>query len=166
MKPLLEIRSIPISIQYKVTPAQVERKVVNAEVEISRDKKGLSIKSRPIKLNIDSFEAKNSISKTPMRSVEESAGRGKEAALSATASFAREGNMMVNIQLDPNAIPQIASERFNEPLQYDFNIKYIPDQPISMDWLSGGLQIEYEMDKLNFDWKTKKQEVKFTPANI
>ena len=33
MKPLIEIRSVPISIEYKVTPAQVERKNISAEVE-------------------------------------------------------------------------------------------------------------------------------------
>jgi len=166
MKPLLEIRTIPISIQYKSTPAQIERKYVKAEVEISRDKKGLSIKSRPIKLNIDTFEARNSISQTTMRSLEESAGLGKQAALSATAVYSQEGNMMVNIHLDQQIMPQLAAERFNAPLQSDFNIKFIPDQPINMDWMPGELQIEYEMDKLNFDWKTNQYDFNFTPANI
>ena len=166
MKPLLEIQSVPISISYKVTPVQVERKNVSAEVEISRDKRGLSIKSRPIKLNIDSFEARNSISKTSMRSIEESASQGRQAALSATATFAREGNMMVNIQLDQNTIPNIAAERFNAPLHYDFNIKFIPDQPINMDWLKGELNFEYEMDKLNFDWATGQNQFQFTPGNV
>jgi len=166
MKPLLEIQTIPISIQYKVTPAQVERRNANAEVEISRNKKGLQIKSRPIKLSIDSFEARNSISKSAMRSMDESAGMGKQAALNATATFAREGNMMVNIHLDQAVMPQLAAERFNAPLQYDFNIKYLPDQPINMDWIPSELQIEYEMDKLNFDWKTNQNDYQFTPGNI
>jgi len=166
MKPLLEIRSIPISIQYKVNPAQIERRNAKAEVEISRDKKGLSIKSRPIKLNIDSFEAKNSVAKTPARSIEDASNRGKEAALIATATYAKEGNMMVNIHLDQDIIPQLAAERFNAPLQYDFNIKYVPDQPINMEWMPGELKIEYEMDKLNFDWKTNKNDFQFTPGNI
>ena len=166
MKPLLEIQTIPISIQYKVTPAQVERRNANAEVEISRNKKGLQIKSRPIKLSIDSFEARNSISKSAMRSMDESAGMGKQAALNATATFAREGNMMVNIQLDQAVMPQLAAERFNASLQYDFNIKYLPDQPINMDWIPSELQIEYEMDKLNFDWKTNQNDYQFTPGNI
>ena len=166
MKPLIEIRTIPISIQYKTTPAQIERKNANAEVEISRDKKGLSIKSRPIKLNIDTFEARNSIVPTTRKSIEESASLGKQGALSATATFAREGNMLVNIQLDQNMIPKLATERFNAQLSYDFNIKYVPDQPINMDWMPGEIQIEYEMDKLNFDWKTNQSEFVFTPANI
>ncbi|MCL1809366.1 MAG: DUF6470 family protein [Clostridiales bacterium] len=166
MKPLIEIRTIPISIQYKVTPAQVERKSSQAEVEITRDKKGLSIKSRPIKLNIDTFEARNSIIPTTKTSVEESANLGKQGALVATATYAQEGNMMVNIHLDQDTMPQLAANRFNAPLSYDFNIKFIPEQPMNMDWIPGEFQIEYEMDKLNFDWKTTQSEFQFTPADI
>ena len=165
MKPLIEIRTIPISIEYRVTPAQIERKNIKAELEISRDKKGLSIKSRPIKLNIDSFEARNSVSPTPMRSIDDNASFGKQTALNATATIAHEGTMMLNIHLRENVIPQLATERFSPP-QADFNIKYIPDQPINMDWLPGELNIEYEMDKLNFDWQAHRDNFQFTPASI
>jgi len=166
MKPLLEIQTIPISIQYKTTPAQIEKKYAKAEVEISRDKKGLSIKSRPIKLNIDAFEARNSVNQSAKRGIEETAQRGKQAAVSATATYAQEGSMMVSIHLDQQIMPQLAAERFNAPLQYDFNIQFIPDQPLNMDWLPGELRIEYEMDKLNFDWRTNQYDINFTPANI
>ena len=165
MKPLIEIRTIPISIQYKVNPAHIERKNVKAEVEISRDKKGLSIKSRPIRLNIDSFEARNSISPSAGRSVENLANFGKQAAYDATATIAREGNMMVNIHLREPVIPKIASEKTNPPPS-DFNIKFVPDRPINVDWYPADLQIEYEMDKLNFDWQTNRENFQFTPASI
>jgi len=165
MKPLIEIRTIPISIQYKTTPAQIERKNTNAEVEITRDKKGLSIKSRPIQLNIDSFEARNSISPSPARSVDDLANIGKQAAYSATASIADEGNMMLNIQLREPVIPKIAEDKANPP-PADFNIKFIPDQPINIDWLPGEMNIEYEMDHLNFDWETNRDNFHFTPASI
>jgi hypothetical protein len=165
MKPLIEIRTIPISIQYKVNNAQVERQNAKAEVEIRRDKGGLSIKSRPIRLNIDSFEARNSISPSTRRSVEESAGYGQQAAYSATATIAREGNMMVDIHLREPAIPKIASDKTNPPPP-DFNIKFVPDKPIDVSWYPQNLQIEYEMDKLNFDWQTNNENFHFTPANI
>ena len=165
MKPLLQIQTIPISIQYKTNPAQVERKNVKAEVEVSRDKKGLSIKSRPIKLTLDTFEARNSISPTTMRKVAESAMEGKQAALAATATLSSEGNMMVNIHLREPVIPQISADK-TLPGMPDFNIRYLPDQPIDMGWIPGELSIEYEMDKLNFDWQTMRGEFQFTPANI
>jgi len=165
MKPLLEIKTVPISIQYKTTPAHVERKNMTAELEITRDKKGLSIKSRPIRLNVDSFEAKNSISPSPTASVRDNGEYGMQLAYKATATIAQEGNMMVNIHLRQDVIPQIAHEKTIPPLA-EANIKYLPDKPINIDWIPGEMQIEYEMDKLNFDWKTGQNDFEFTPASI
>ena len=166
MKPLIEVHSIPISIQLKTTPAQIERRNVSAEVEVSRDKRGLNIRSRPIRLNIDSFEARNSVSPTAMRSQNDAAQLGRQAAVTSAATFAQEGSVMVNIHLDQQVIPDLAAERFNAPLQTDFNIRFLPDQPMNMNWIPGDLHIEYEMDKLNFDWLTNRNEFHFTPGNI
>ena len=167
MKPMIEIRSVPISIEYKTTPARVERANTNAEVEITRDKKGLSIKSRPIQVKIDTFEARNSISPSPRQAVEDFGNAGKQAGFTATATYSHEGSVMVNIHMrDNDAITQLAAERFNAPLSYDFNIKYLPDQPINMDWLPGEIQIDYKMDELNFDWITDPGQIQFIPASI
>ena len=57
MYPLIEIKSIPIEIRLKTTSASLEYTRGTAEMEISRsDKGGLDIKSRPIKLQLDTFE--------------------------------------------------------------------------------------------------------------
>jgi len=165
MKPLLEIRSVPVSIEFRVTPAKTERKNINAEVEISRNKGGLSIRSRPIRLNVDSFEARNSISPTAMRSVDSAAARGRQVAFDATAMFAREGTMMLDIHLRRNVIPEIAAERFTPP-PADFNIRWLPEHPINMDWVPGDLHMEYQMDQMDFDWQTNRENFEFIPANI
>ena len=61
MGPLIEITNVPIEIEMKVSHAKLEYTRGTAELEISRDNGGLSIKSRPIRLNIDTFEARNSV---------------------------------------------------------------------------------------------------------
>ena len=165
MKPLLEIKTVPISIQYKMTPARLETKHTTAELEISRDTRGLSIKSRPIRLNVDSFEARNSVSPSAMRSIRDAGDRGIQMAYEATGSIAREGTMLVNIHLNEDPIMDILRER-NLPPMPEANIKYIPDQPIQMDWVPGEMQIEYEMDKMNFDWTTDRQRFEFVPGSI
>lgn len=66
MGPLIEITTVPIEIEMKTTNAQLLYSQGTAEVEISREKGGLNIKSRPIKLNIDTFEARSSIRPTTM----------------------------------------------------------------------------------------------------
>ena len=70
MQPLIEIQTIPIEIQMKVTDARLEYARGTANLEISRDKGGLQIRSQPIQVNIDTFEARNSIVPTTMRSIE------------------------------------------------------------------------------------------------
>ena len=64
MKPLIEITTVPIQIEMKTTNARLEYARGTAEMEISRDNGNLQIKSRPIKVNIDTFEARNSLSPT------------------------------------------------------------------------------------------------------
>ena len=84
MYPLIEIKTVPIEIEMKTTNATWEYRRGTAEMEIRREKGGLKINSRPIRVQMDTFEARNSVSPTPMRSVEQSAQRGRQAAYEAT----------------------------------------------------------------------------------
>lgn len=154
-----------MSIEMKINHATYELASGDASVEISRDKGGLQMKMQPAKLNIDTFEARNSTPfKTPMRSVEEYAKKGVQAAYEATANFAREGEMLMNIQLDRSVITDIAYQRFNSDVQ--FNLGFTPSEPVEINVDSGDLFVKYEMDKLNFDWKISRPEMKFIPGNI
>ncbi len=165
MKPLLEIQTVPISIEFKVTPAVLQRTQATADLEIQREKNGLRIKSRPIQLNIDTFNARSSIFDTPLQSIDTFAQKGKDAAYAATARFAREGNMLLDIHLNEDALTQIGASRIAEQ-QKDFNIEFLPSAPPEINWTPGDMQIEYEMDKLNFEWKTNQGDFEFVPANI
>ena len=85
MKPLIEITTVPIQIEMKTTTAKLEYARGTAEMEISRDNGSLQIKSRPIKVNIDTFEARNSLSPTLARYLDQNAQKGHQAAYEATA---------------------------------------------------------------------------------
>lgn len=54
MNQLIKITTVPIQYELKVNNARFERRSSQAELEIRRNKGGLSIKSRPVKLNLDS----------------------------------------------------------------------------------------------------------------
>ena len=56
MQQLIEITRVPIEIEMRTSRAQLQYTRGTAELEVSRDKGGLSIKSRPIQLNVDTFE--------------------------------------------------------------------------------------------------------------
>ena len=160
MYPLIEIKTVPIEIEMKTTNATWEYRRGTAEMEIRREKGGLKINSRPIRVQMDTFEARNSVSPTPMRSVEQSAQRGRQAAYEATAAYARHGKLLLNAKVGEDVVTQIATE----PQQV--NLDFLPKGGVEMDWQAGEMQIRYEMDKLNFDWKVDNASFEFVPADI
>ena len=151
MYPLIEIKTVPIEIEMKTHNARLEYRRGTAEMEISRDTGGLNIKSRPIRLKLDTFEARNSLSPTPMRSITEAAQKGRQAAYQATGTYARHGKLFLN-----------AKEAMNVEAALDF----LPQGGVNMDWEAGEMQIRYEMDKLNFDWKVDNASFEFIPGDI
>lgn len=165
MKPLLEIRTIPISMEFKISKAHYEVINSNASVEITRDKGGLEMHVKPIKLNIDTVEARYSAGiKSVFRSVEDFAKKGVKAAYEATASYAREGDMMLDIRIMDNPIPEIAIQKFNS--EVSFNLGFAPSVGPEITWDPQEISIKYEMDKLNFDWKINRPQINFIPGSI
>ena len=93
MGPLIEIKTVPIEIEMRTKTAQLLYSNGTAEMEVSRDKGGLSIKSRPIKVKMDSFEARSSVHPTTVQHIEQAAQKGKQAAYEATATYAQQGQL-------------------------------------------------------------------------
>lgn len=165
MKPLIEITTVPIQIEMKTTNAKLEYARGTAEMEVSRDKGGLQIKSRPIRVNIDTFEARNSVTPTLARSVEQNAQKGVQASYKATATFAQQGELMMKTKLGEEVITKFSKESLLEGVK-DVGLDFIPKGGADITWDPGEMNIKYEMDKLNFDWKINGGSFEFTPGDI
>lgn len=165
MYPLIEIKTVPIEIELKRTDAKLEYTRGTADLEISRGDGGLNIKSRPIKLNIDTFEARNSVVPTAVRSVEQYAQKGQQAAYSATASYAQQGQLLLNAKIGEDMITQFATDA-SAPKVQEMGLEFLPSTGPEITWDPGDMQIRFEIDKLNFDWKISHPEFKFTPGDI
>ena len=166
MKPLIEITTVPIQIEMKTTNAKLEYARGTAEMEISRNEGGLQIKSKPIRVNIDTFEARNSITPTLARRIEQDAEKGKQAAYEATATFVQQGQMMMKTKLGEDVMQQIAEQAMMKHTKLGVAMDFIPKAPAEITWDPGEMNIRYEMDKLNFDWKISKFGFEFTPGDI
>lgn len=165
MYPLIEIKTVPIEIQMKVTKAHLEYARGTAQMEISRDKNGLSIRSQPIKVNIDSFESRNSVTPTTATLIQQQAQSGMQSAYQATAVMAREGRMMMEARIDQDVIPQLAKQQnIGDPT--NVNIEFLPTVGPDIGWDGGEMSIRYEMDKLNFDWRMEQMSFTFAPGDI
>ena len=165
MKPLIEITTVPIQIEMRTTHAKLEYARGTAEMEVTRDKGGLQIKSRPIRVNIDTFEARNSITPTLARSLEQNAQKGQQAAYTATATFAQEGKLMMETKLGEEVITKLARDAYKDNIR-DVAMDFLPSVGPEITWDVGEMNIRYEMDKLNFDWKIGGGSFEFTPGDI
>lgn len=166
MYPLIEIKTVPIEIEMKVTNAKLEYSRGTADLEISRSKGGLSIKSRPIRLNLDTFEARNSVSPTVPRAIAQNAQRGQQAAYEATATYAQQGQLLLNAKIGQELVTQFAAEAQTRNLKTNVGLTFIPTTGPEISWDPGQMQIRYEMDKLNFDWRLNQTQFEFTPGDI
>ena len=165
MRPLIEIQTIPIEIQMKTTNAHLEYARGTAQMEVSRDRRGLQIRSQPIRVTIDTFEARSSIVPTPAQSIQQGAAQGQRAAYEATAVLAQEGRMMMEAKIDQDVIPQLAQQKtVDQPAQ--LGIQFLPEVGPDISWTGGEMSIRYEMDKLNFDWRMNQMQFTFVPGDI
>ena len=165
MRPLIEIQTIPIEIQMKTTNAHLEYARGTAQMEVSRDRRGLQIRSQPIRVNIDTFEARSSIVPTTAQSIQQGAAQGQRAAYEATAVLAQEGRMMMEAKIDQDVIPQLAQQKtVDQPAQ--LGIQFLPEVGPDISWTGGEMSIRYEMDKLNFNWRMNQMQFTFVPGDI
>ena len=134
-------------------------------MEISRSDGEFTIKSRPVKLNLDTYEARNSVTPTLKRSISHTAQKGEEAAYSASAAFAKEGQLMLKAKIGEDVLNQIFQQRTQLPTG-DFQLGFIPNAPVDIQYQAPDLTIQYEMDKLNFDLKVEQGNFKFIPGDI
>ena len=166
MFPLIEITTVPIEIEMRVTDAKLECARGTADLEISRNEGNLQIKSRPIRVNVDTFEARNSIVPSTANSISEAAERGKQASYEATAAYARQGKLLLNAKVGEDAISQIVAQKQAENVKTNVGIEFIPTVGAELNWDAGDMQIRFEMDKLNFDWRMNQASFEFTPGDI
>ena len=166
MFPLIEITTVPIELEIKTVDAKLEYARGTADLEISRNQGGLHIKSRPIRVNVDTFEARNSIVPSTATAISQNADKGQQASYEATAAYARQGKLLLTAKVGEDMISQIAAQKQAENIKTNVGIEFIPTVGAELNWDPGDMQIRFEMDKLNFDWRMNQTAFEFTPGDI
>ncbi len=167
MKQLLQITTVPISYNFKIQHAQVERHHGSAKLEMSRNKGGMQIKNTPIKVKIDTFEARNSMLPTTPTSIKQAAEKGKQAAAEATARWASDNHVMMNAKIGEDVAGQIAERDFMSNLKTgEFEMGFIPKVGPNIQWNDPDISIHFQRDRLNFDLKLSKGDFNYTPGDF
>ena len=167
MGPLIEIECVPIELELKVSHAKLESARGTVDLQVTRDKGGLSIKSEPIRVKLDTFEARNSMSPASTgNSIAQYAQRGKTSAYEATAAYAQQGELLLEAKIGQEMITQFAAEASMKGYKPNVGLDFIPKEGPEIDWDPGQMKIRFEMDKLNFDWRVNQAKLEFTPGDI
>ena len=163
MYPLIEIKSVPIELQFKTTNASLEYTRGTAEMEISRSEQGgVNVRSRPIQVKLDTFEQRGG-KFAAANAISAPVSQPTQAQYQATSAYADQGQIQLSARIG-QSIPQAAA-----PAQTGSGYVAPDLQPstgVNVQWEDGAMQIRYAMDKLQFDWKIDKGEFKFTPGDI
>ena len=152
MKPLIQITTIPIAYEMQIEKAKFERHEGTANLEISSNQAGhMQIKSQPIKLNLDTYESGNALLGSSLGIGEK--GNGSPVMYQATVSVDGDGQLLLKGKISDNlnkgnVAPQISTASEATPVK------------------QADLTIRYQMDKMNFDWKTSGVGFEFTPGDI
>ena len=182
MYPLIEITSVPIEIRVKTTSASLEYTRGTAEMEISRSDKGIDIKSRPIQLKLDTFEqgrdgeryrpasmAPAAVTPQGVNGALNAAPADRETAYEATSAYSEQGQIMLNARFGQNTVSRHAATNPAPPAPRQSPAPAPVSSPVSLENFQledGQMEIRYEMDKLNFDWKIDNGSFEFTPGDI
>ncbi|WP_293008095.1 MULTISPECIES: DUF6470 family protein [unclassified Oscillibacter] len=164
--PLIEIKSVPIELEMRVTDAKLEYSRATVDMEITRNEGGLSIRSKPIRVNLDTFEARNSVTPTLATRMRDNAQAGKQAAYEATATYARQGQLLLQAKIGEEMVTKFAAEAQTRNLKTNVGLAFLPTQGADISWDKGEINIRYEMDKVNFDWRSRQGNFEFTPGDI
>lgn len=152
MKPLIQIKTIPIAYEMQIEKARFERHEGTADLEISSSQAGhMQIKSQPIKLNLDTYESGSALFGNFLGAAEK--GNGSPVVYQATVSVDGDGQLLLKGKIGDNlnkgnAAPQVS----------------VASDPMPIE--QADLTIRYQLDKMNFDMKVANGNFEFIPGNI
>lgn len=166
MEQLIEIHSVPMKLEWRIQHAKYEIKTEPSSFKINRTPGAFQVNFKRGNLLLDTYDARSSIGlKTVAESMRENRDLGIQTAYSATANIAEEGNMMMNYYQSDSILADISIQRTTP--QIDTALGFSPSVPVNIEWEPHDFSMRYEMDKLNFEWRTNQQiEVEYIPSKI
>jgi Family of unknown function (DUF6470) len=126
-----------------------------AEMSIKQSKAEMEIERVAPTLEMDSYEARADLDlKSVKRRSEEFAQEGYQAWLNAIGRMAQQGDQMMRVYQNKNAIADIARENGTDPI-CDTNIAFLP-RP-------GSFKMSYDPGSLEINWNLHKPKIEITP---
>ena len=165
---LLEITTIPIKIEIKVTNAKFEHNddYSQPKVNIKTKDGGYVMEAEPLKLNIDTYEARKSLGYGHMNDsdmLQQKAQEGFSIAFQGTAKVAAEGDELAR-GMSPS---EIALNNARAGATVQTIMDFLPKEGADVTFDQGQLNIEYQMGSQNIDWDISQETpMEFIPGSV
>ena len=165
---LLEITTIPIKIEIKVTNAKFEHNddYSQPKVNIKTKDGGYVMEAEPLKLNIDTYEARKSLGYGHMNDsdmLQQKAQEGFSIAFQGTAKVAAEGDELAR-GMSPS---EIALNNARAGATVQTIMDFLPKEGADVTFDQGKLNIEYQMGSQDIDWDISQETpMEFIPGSV
>lgn len=161
-------------LQITVTPMKCELQVEHARLEMNQDftpsanvkttPSEISIQSRPAKLQLDTYEARNSLGfSNPDDFAKNSAQKGKDNLTKYIRNSVETGQQMAKIE-DGVTINQIVSQKMME--QPSTFTVFLPSGGANISWQPGELNIQFSQGSVEHDWQIQKNSMNYIPGSV
>lgn len=167
---LLQITTIPIKIEIKVTNAKYEPSESGVErqpkVNITTRNGEFVMQAEPLKLNIDTYQARKSLGFGHMNDgdmLKKTAQDGFSIAFQGTARAVSEGDMLAK-GMSPS---EIAINNARAGATVETIMEFLPKEGADITFDGGTLNIEYQMGSQDFEWDLHNQlPMEFIPGSV
>lgn len=164
---LLQITTIPISIEIKITNAKLQLpEDRQPKVNISTTNGGFVMKAEPLKINVDTYEARKSLGYGHMNDADmlsQKAQEGFSLAFQGTARVASEGDMLAR-GMSPS---EIAIQNARAGATVQTIMEFLPKEGADITFDGGTLSIDYQMGEQQIDWDVMSQlPMEFIPGSV
>ena len=165
---LLQITTIPIQIEIKVTKATYEpvEEDRSPKVNIKTQNGNFVMEAEPVKLNIDTYQARASIGYGHMNDPDLSAKKAQDGfsiAFQGAARVASEGDQLARGM----TAAEIAINNARAGATVETIMEFLPKEGAQVTFDEGKLNIEYQMGTQDIDWDVMPQlPMRFIPGSV
>lgn len=165
---LLQITTVPIKIEIKVTNAKYQPAEgdYQPKVNIKTTNGGYVMQAEPFKLNIDTYQARKSLGEGHMTDgdiLKQKAQEGFSIAFQGTAKIAQEGDQLAR-GVKPS---EIVKNNVRAGATIETIMEYLPKEGADITFDKGTLNIEYQMGGQEIDWDVHPElPMEFIPGSV
>lgn len=166
MMNVLKITTTPIKLSMTSQRARLEAQLPTPQVDMEKSPGSLQMNSQNIKVNIDTYEARQMLGRRTNKDFLAYQGaKGQSAASDATARYVQVGNQMSQIQ-NGTTIPDIIYMQMLSKAQPKMDLEAVSLPAPNISWNPGQLDMDYTPSKIEFQANLKDTQTSYVPGEL